>query len=288
MILSLNDFKQFFSNFFRPASPFIYPHRPPGTGKTKTILGLVGAFLDDGSRRQQAPSVQSLRGERSLETGTVSRILVCAPSNAAIDEIVKRLKGGIRNTQGAMISPKVVRIGSMETVNAEVKDVALEALIAKELESKSDATVDHKSYHEKMAALREKMKQLSIDLDHARLELVQVKEGSDMMVISEAQAKIKILNTSKWKLGQELDQARSSFDEVNQKKDQARKDARDKILTEADVICSTLSASGHDLLTSSNFTFDTVIIDEAAQSVEISSLIPLKYGTKRCVLVGGK
>ena len=33
-------------------------------------------------------------------------------------------------------------------------------------------------------------------------------------------------------------------------------------------------------------TFETVIIDEAAQAVELSTLIPLKYGCKRCILVG--
>ena len=32
--------------------------------------------------------------------------------------------------------------------------------------------------------------------------------------------------------------------------------------------------------------FETVIIDEAAQSIEISSLIPLKYGCTKCILVG--
>lgn len=35
-----------------------------------------------------------------------------------------------------------------------------------------------------------------------------------------------------------------------------------------------------------DFGFDTVIVDEAAQTVEVSTLIPLKYGCKTCVLVG--
>jgi superfamily I DNA and/or RNA helicase len=41
-------------------------------------------------------------------------------------------------------------------------------------------------------------------------------------------------------------------------------------------------------LTTIGISFETVIIDEAAQSIEISSLIPLKYDCQRCVLVGGK
>lgn len=32
--------------------------------------------------------------------------------------------------------------------------------------------------------------------------------------------------------------------------------------------------------------FDTVIIDEAAQAVEISTLIPLKYGCRRLIMIG--
>ncbi|KAI1043017.1 hypothetical protein LB505_007884 [Fusarium chuoi] len=32
--------------------------------------------------------------------------------------------------------------------------------------------------------------------------------------------------------------------------------------------------------------FETVIIDEAAQCVELSALIPLKYGCYKCILVG--
>ncbi|KAG0258502.1 DEAD-box type RNA helicase [Mortierella polycephala] len=260
---------------------------PPGTGKTKTILGLVGALLADGARLRSAPVVQSSRvADRELETGTVGRILVCAPSNAAIDEIVKRLKGGIRNTTGVIFTPKVVRVGTMDTMNAEVRDVALETLIAKELESSAESKDEFKSAAKSMADMREKMKRLQGDLEKARLELVQAKDTSNPMAIANAQAKIKSINKSKWQLGQDLDTTRSHQMEASQKKDQARRDARNKILGEADVICSTLSASGHDLLTSTNFTFETVIIDEAAQSVEISSLIPLKYGCKRCILVG--
>ncbi|KAF9962222.1 DEAD-box type RNA helicase [Mortierella alpina] len=260
---------------------------PPGTGKTKTILGLVGALLADGARARAAPAVQASRNaERPLQTGTVSRILVCAPSNAAIDEIVKRLKGGIRNTTGEIFIPKVVRVGTLDTVNAEVKDVALDSLIAKELESASTSKEEFQSAAQSINSMLDKMKQLQQELEKARLELVQAKDTNDPMAISNAQSQIKAVNKSKWQLGQELDTARSNHAEHSQKKDQARKDARNKILNEADVICSTLSASGHDLLTSATFTFETVIIDEAAQSVEISSLIPLKYGCKRCILVG--
>jgi superfamily I DNA and/or RNA helicase len=62
--------------------------------------------------------------------------------------------------------------------------------------------------------------------------------------------------------------------------------ARQKVFANADVVCATLSGSGHDMLTSMGASFETVIVDEAAQSIEISSLIPLKFDTQRCILVG--
>lgn len=36
----------------------------------------------------------------------------------------------------------------------------------------------------------------------------------------------------------------------------------------------------------SNIKFDTVVIDEAGQSIEISNLIPLIYGCERLILIG--
>lgn len=51
----------------------------------------------------------------------------------------------------------------------------------------------------------------------------------------------------------------------------------------------TLSMSGHENLAADfAHTFPTVLIDEACQSVELSTLIPLQYGASRCILVGGR
>jgi senataxin len=80
-----------------------------------------------------------------------------------------------------------------------------------------------------------------------------------------------------------------------QLKDAAKKNAafvegtrasmRQRVLSEAQVVCATLSASGMEMLSKLNF--DVVIIDEACQAVEVSALIPLQYGCKHCILVGG-
>ena len=61
---------------------------------------------------------------------------------------------------------------------------------------------------------------------------------------------------------------------------------RQHILREAHIICATLSGSGHNTLKKMSIEFETVVIDEAAQCVEMSALIPLKYGCSKCILVG--
>ncbi|OMO78774.1 putative helicase MAGATAMA 3 [Corchorus capsularis] len=59
---------------------------------------------------------------------------------------------------------------------------------------------------------------------------------------------------------------------------------RAAVLKDVDIVFSTLSFSGSAVLAHS--TFDTVIIDEAAQAVEPATLVPLAHGCKRVFLIG--
>lgn len=68
--------------------------------------------------------------------------------------------------------------------------------------------------------------------------------------------------------------------------DNARETQLSTILNEAAIICCTLSNSGSEKIGKFIFGFETVIIDEAAQAVELSTLIPLRHGCKRAILVG--
>jgi senataxin len=87
---------------------------PPGTGKTRTIIGLISALL------LLPPS--SILTASSLHKGFSTRkeppkknkvhILVCAPSNAAVDEIVLRLSEGVWDREGALYKPSIVRVGN--------------------------------------------------------------------------------------------------------------------------------------------------------------------------------
>mmetsp|Transcript_18961 Transcript_18961/g.45461 ORF Transcript_18961/g.45461 Transcript_18961/m.45461 type:complete len:406 (+) Transcript_18961:3-1220(+) len=62
--------------------------------------------------------------------------------------------------------------------------------------------------------------------------------------------------------------------------------ARLAVLNEAQIVCTTLSCAGYTMFSQLKVGFDTVLIDEAAQAVEVSTLIPLKYGCRRLILIG--
>eukprot|EP00878_Enallax_costatus_P044800 GHUV01053549.1.p1 GENE.GHUV01053549.1~~GHUV01053549.1.p1 ORF type:complete len:139 (+),score=28.74 GHUV01053549.1:398-814(+) len=59
------------------------------------------------------------------------RILVCAPSNAAIDELLERiLRGTFRDVHGNIYRPDVVRLGSEEALSSEARQVWVDSSAA--------------------------------------------------------------------------------------------------------------------------------------------------------------
>ncbi|KAG0576671.1 hypothetical protein KC19_5G098200 [Ceratodon purpureus] len=83
---------------------------PPGTGKTSTIVGMVSALLIE-------------------EPGI--RILVCAPSNAALDEVAARLVHRMVDKTGYIYSPMdgaIVRFGSKRVMHPLVQLISLDNL----------------------------------------------------------------------------------------------------------------------------------------------------------------
>lgn len=214
------------------------------------------------------------------------KILVCAPSNAAVDEIAKRLKEGVLTSRGIR-QPNIVRIGVADSVNASVKDRILDRLIEEEMDSSGGKNgAPGGKWGAKLDTLHQDIRNIQISLDDVDREITQ--SGSDMVQMS-------ILRDKRKALGQKLTRSKillkDTFqDQKNHGKEMeiSRVRARQKVFANADVVCATLSGSGHDMLTTMGVSFETVIVDEAAQSIEISSLIPLKFDTQRCILVGGK
>jgi len=254
---------------------------PPGTGKTKTVVGIVGALLTD----DKGTSINIPGSAKNGATPVLKKLLVCAPSNAAVDELVVRFKDGIRKTSGVNFVPKIVRLGKSDSINAAVRDVTLEELIDRKMNQLEKEESANKGKTEDSDKLRAEMTELLKQrdtkrqaLDKARSEqkepsVIQRKEVDDLS------AKIK-------NLGRQLDEARDQRTSVNRNKDLKRRQFMQEVLDDSQILCATLSGSGHEMLKNLKIEFETVIIDEAAQSIELSALIPLKYGCKKCILVG--
>ncbi|ORY92029.1 hypothetical protein BCR43DRAFT_479100 [Syncephalastrum racemosum] len=255
---------------------------PPGTGKTKTILALIISLLNESHevRRRQQGGGTSIGPE---SYGGRSKLLVCAPSNAAVDEIAKRLKQGVSLASG-IAKPKVVRIGNPETTNTSVQDLLIDRLVEQELASMDDNNENDTDFREKREKLLGEISAIRLQLDEIERTLNDTSKA-DMTHrdhILRRQALTASLQQKRSLLKTISDDQRMHVRQVEAVKMRSRQ----KVLNEADVICATLSGAGHEMLTSMDLTFSAVIVDEAAQAVEVSALIPLKYNCSRCVLVG--
>lgn len=251
---------------------------PPGTGKTKTILGIVGYTLSQTKANLiNVPKSIELSKSPSPESNQGPKVLICAPSNAAVDELVLRLKDGVNDSKGERFSPKVVRLGRSDAINAAVRDLTLEELIDKHLQAQSkQAVIDPsiRTEHTKCISLR----------DQLRDRLNRPNLSSNEIV--ELETQLREVTKQRNELGKKLDEQRENASIAFRTREIEKRQLQAKILSSAQIICSTLSGSAHDFLASLSMNFDQVIIDEACQCVELSAIIPLRYGSKRCVMVG--
>lgn len=191
---------------------------PPGTGKTMTIMGILSALLASDEDRG---------------------ILVCAPSNIAVDELTLRcmqMGGG---------GHQVVRI----TAEGRQGGSAAEVL----LRERTSAAC------KESAAVVRRIEQQTVAAEDASIQ-----------------------GFHSFRLDAMLDRR----DAMRQRLRHVQFDKQDSLLRSADIVLCTLSmAAGYALLRAQT-RFTTVIVDEAAQAVEPSVLIPLMYEARRLVLVG--
>lgn len=266
------------------SSGFSLIQGPPGTGKTKTILGIVGYFL---SLRNATPTgtIQAPTDKKSTTLDQMlkkPKILICAPSNAAVDEICLRLKSGIK-TKGQTVRPAIIRLGRTDVVNAELKDVTLEEIVDKKLGDKSYEFTNNPDIEKKFQSLLSERRQLR---DKLNAENGSPDSSMSTNDIANLQMKIRELTKSINELGREKDEMREKNAINYRNRDLDRRNAQAQVLASCDIICSTLSGSAHDVLATLGMKFETVVIDEACQCTELSAIIPLRYGSKRCIMVG--
>ena len=119
---------------------------PPGTGKTHSVLGILSALLvrtGRGGGRGGSKITPPLRGATQLPSltppaPTTLRVLLCAPSNCAVDELVARLlERGLLSAAGGVMRPRLVRLGPQEAMSDLSKTVSLDSLIEQRLEGRA-------------------------------------------------------------------------------------------------------------------------------------------------------
>ncbi|KAJ3257032.1 DEAD-box type RNA helicase [Boothiomyces macroporosus] len=247
---------------------FVLIQGPPGTGKTRTLLAIISALQIP--KEVIAIPTNYSHSKMDQYPGRVNkRLLICAPSNAAIDEITRRLMQGILDYNGKIYRPNIVRIGNASSIHNDVISISLDALVEKQFANRTNNSVTETA---KALAMVKEQREL--------WRKKEIKDPTDTTVaahIGKLTGEIKMLQE---KLYDEQRGASADFEKEKAK-------VRQTILVRADIVLSTLSGSGHDCLVElRGCSFETVIIDEACQAVELSTLIPLRYGCTKCILVG--
>ena len=259
---------------------------PPGSGKTKTICAMVGAMMS-GSFQDQTVLHSSMNGVSgqptsiTRSTAGLKRLLVCAPSNAAVDELVMRFKEGICTMEGKNEKVSIVRLGRSDAINASIKDVTLEELVNARLNVVAPKQAGERGIYDIM----KEHKEVSDQVHALRLQMDQTRAKGQAVSQADEQS-LQGLKNKKLHLSSQIDHAREKQKTISRDGELERRRIQQSILDSAQIIFATLSGSGHEMLQSLNIEFETVIIDEAAQSIELSALIPLKYGCSKCILVG--
>lgn len=327
-------------------SPIHLLQGPPGTGKTKTILGIVSVlmsgalqispkvvkvkagstFQNDNNYHGAGTSASTAGGVSSSSSTSSStafaptswgsprdpsrpRILLCAPSNTAVDEVCYRLltqgvldPAGVRRTDHL----KIVRIGNpnREEYGRKTRDTLQNQAFAQQ----SYHNVS-KGGHNKHAAYKQyQSNQQTPDMITAQDEaVIRVVEKVSLENIVDDRRRVLLhmqttqhLGTGAQTLSASGNLAHSNISNHSSNINHTNNggagnlkhaDIRRQVLERADIVCCTLSGAGSQpilevVLRIPGFKFDAVIIDEAAQAVEPSSLIPFKFNPQCVILVG--
>ena len=214
---------------------------PPGTGKTHTILGLISLLIKNDNN---------------------SKILICAPSNAAIDEISARLATkGVFNSEFKRNKCKFLRFGLYDRKDKEKK--YLETLNGKILEKYSLEYLSDQKYKKDLDNLSER-------LENLRRQLNNYNKDKDKNIGYIKNTESEISNCLKLFVDKRYQKSLFEHD----------------ILVSTPILCTTLNNAGNERLKKAKLSYEYLIIDEASQCVEPSCLIPLCHEVKKLILVG--
>ncbi|XP_063065996.1 probable helicase senataxin [Engraulis encrasicolus] len=234
-------------------------HGPPGTGKSNTLVHLLYRLSQAGAN--------DASGRKRLHA------LVCAPSNAAIDNLMKKIivffkekcKDG--KAKGNCGDVNLVRLGNEKTICTDVMAFSLDRQTRSRTER---AQQQERGITQRIVELEQSMYNLS----HMRAMT------TDQLQLKQLQAKDMQLNEERQRLSRQKKECNSDY-----------RNTQRSLLQEANIICCTLSTSGSVVLEAAfrrrgRVPFNCVIIDEAGQATETETLIPLMYRCRSIVLAG--
>ncbi|XBW36867.1 hypothetical protein QEN19_002446 [Hanseniaspora menglaensis] len=232
---------------------------PPGTGKSKTIVSMLKFYFEKCKIQfDEMPTNKK-------------RILLCAPSNAAIDELLVRLSLDTKLN--------LVRIGRKEAVNTKIQHLVLNELIESKLKKPALISIDNNKYKEELKK-RDEIKVKIETLKHEPDNTETIKKLNDL------RTQLTMCNDTLNIMRKERDSVRETNTVFRRRSEFEKKNLTHKILSEADVVCCTLSGAAQNQLQSLGIYFPTVVVDEACQCTELSALVPLRYGAKQIIMVG--
>ncbi|XP_076927845.1 putative helicase MAGATAMA 3 isoform X2 [Bidens hawaiensis] len=310
--------------------PFTLVQGPPGTGKTHTVWGMLNVIHLVQYQHYYTALLKKLAPEsykqatETLSSGTVPdgsidqvlqnmdenlfrtlhklcpkpRMLVCAPSNAATDELLTRvLDRGFIDGEMKVYRPDVARVGvDSQTRAAQAVSVErrTEQLLVKSREEVYGWLHQLKS---REAQLSQQISALQRQLNvAAHAGRVQGSVGVDPDVLmARDQNRDSLLQNlaavveNRDKVLVEMSRLlilEGKFKPGNFNLEEARASLEASFANEAEIVFTTVSSSGRKLFSRLTHGFDMVVIDEAAQASEVGVLPPLALGAARCVLVG--
>lgn len=226
-----------------------------------------------------------------------ARILVCAQSNAAVDELVARIcKTGLYDSNGGFFRPYLVRVGNAKTVHPNSLPVFIDTLIEKQLESDKENSDAMRIETTNSSPLRSKLHKIldEIKVLEAQLSKVQNSDGKGRKGVDcddtelSIKAKVNLLYKQRRQVCGELvileASEKRSIEEARNKRQSLKKE----IIRQAEIVVATLSGCGGDVFSAcldkgsggrrqprnlEEGLFDAVVIDEAAQvSLHLNSV----------------
>ncbi|XP_045495900.1 probable helicase senataxin [Colias croceus] len=226
---------------------------PPGTGKSRVICSMVMSYFYDAN------------GKRQQNRG---KILICATSNAAVDELVIRLLN-IRQSLPKQERFRMVRVGRVEAMHSRARDVS-----SQQLAHRDAARLNAEPAH---AALAEEISHLEAKINMWR---TAEREAKDPVRVAYCQGRVaNIVN----RINLIRNNGGGSGEELRPDRLIA---AERRIIDCADIIATTLSSAQNNKMRGVRGRIALCVVDEAGQAIEPETLAPLTLHATRLTLVG--